>query len=159
MLIRALDIAELGQAADLIRNGFGTVAEAFGLTAENCPTNGAFIKADRLVSAYEKGILMFGAFLDGIMIGFISLDKKNETQIELEKITILPEFRHLGYGKTLLAYAKNTAAGLGANKITIGIIEENAVLKSWYIKNGFISTGTTSFEHLPFTVGFMEFAF
>lgn len=40
--------------------------------------------------------------------------------------------------------------------ITIGILEENKVLKEWYIKNGFVCNGTRKFEHLPFTVGFMS---
>jgi hypothetical protein len=45
---------------------------------------------------------------------------------------------------------------LGGHKISIGIIEENTVLKRWYSNNGFIHLGTKTFDHLPFTVGFME---
>lgn len=45
---------------------------------------------------------------------------------------------------------------LAANKIKIGIVEENTILKEWYEKIGFVHTGTKKFEHLPFTVGFME---
>lgn len=40
---------------------FLTVAEEFGLTEENCSTNGAFIKRERLVFEREKGNLMFVA--------------------------------------------------------------------------------------------------
>ncbi len=53
-------------------------------------------------------------------------------------------------------YAFKTAKAMGFNKIQIGIIEENTILKNWYTKNGFVHTGTQKFEHLPFTVGFME---
>lgn len=53
----------------------------------------------------------------------------------------------------LLQYSKNI---LGANKIKIGIVEENTILKEWYEKIGFVHTGTKKFEHLPFNVGFME---
>ena len=42
------------------------------------------------------------------------------------------------------------------NKIKIGIVEENTVLKEWYKTFGFVHTGTRKYEHLPFTVGFME---
>ena len=31
-------------AAEVIRQAFATVAEAFDLTEENCPTNGAFLQ-------------------------------------------------------------------------------------------------------------------
>ncbi len=36
------------------------------------------------------------------------------------------------------------------------IIEENTVLKNWYIANGFVHTGTKKFDHLPFTTGYLE---
>ena len=44
-----------------------------------------------------------------------------------------------------------------AEEITIGIIEENTVLKNWYADHGFVHTGTKKFPHLPFTVGFMTY--
>ena len=47
---------------------------------------------------------------------------------------------------------------LGGNKITIGIVEDNTVLKEWYTANGFIHTGTKQYGSLPFTVGHMEWS-
>ena len=35
--------------------------------------------------------------------------------------------------------------------------EENTALKDWYFTNGFAHTGKRKFEHLPFTVGYMEY--
>ena len=75
---------------------------------------------------------------------------------EMNDVSILPEYRHYGYGKKLLNFCKARVRELGGNKITIGIVEENTVLKEWYAANGFVHTGTKKFEHLPFTVGFME---
>jgi hypothetical protein len=46
---------------------------------------------------------------------------------------------------------------LGAAKLGIAIIEENTVLRDWYVKNGCRPTGTKKFGHLPFTVGFLEY--
>ena len=72
-------------------------------------------------------------------------------------LAVLPEYRHLGIGKELVDYAITYSKNiLGANKIKIGIVEENTILKEWYEKIGFVHTGTKKFEHLPFTVGFME---
>ena len=99
-----------------------------------------------------------------IVIGFLYVTVNNKVfsrtnifYIELNNLAVLPEYRHLGIGKELvdyaIAYSKNT---IGANKISIGIIEENSVLKECYEKIGFVHTGTQKFEHLPFTVGFME---
>ena len=76
---------------------------------------------------------------------------------ELNKLSVLPEWRHCGYGKKLLDFCKAKAREFGGNKITLDIIEENTRLKDWYIANRFISTGTNKFEHLPFTTGYMEY--
>jgi ribosomal protein S18 acetylase RimI-like enzyme len=65
-------------------------------------------------------------------------------------------FCHYGYGKKLLDFCKAKAKELGSRKIIIGIVEDNTVLKNWYTANGFTHTGTKKFDHLPFTVGFME---
>jgi len=45
---------------------------------------------------------------------------------------------------------------LSGIKINIGIIEDNTVLKNWYAANGFIRIGTKKFDHMPITVGYME---
>ncbi len=68
----------------------------------------------------------------------------------------MPEYRHKGLGTRLLDYAREQVGEMGGKRISIGIIEENAVLKNWYLAYGFKPTGTRKFEHLPFTVGFME---
>lgn len=154
--IEEIHAGDLEQCAEVIRQGFSTVASDFGLTAENCPTNGAFIKADRLIADMNKGNLMYGLFADDCMAGFMQLEKKSCSRYELEKITVIPQFRHSGLGKKLLDFAMAKAKGLGAEKLTIGIIEENSILKNWYTANGFVHTGTKKFDFLPFTVGFME---
>jgi hypothetical protein len=44
----------------------------------------------------------------------------------------------------------------GGQKVSLGMIDESAVLKEWYKTLGFVETGTKNFEHLPFTVCFMD---
>lgn len=147
---------DLGTAVLLIRESFSTVAEEFGLTVENCPTNGAFIQKTRLESELSRGDLMFGLFHAASMVGFMQLEIKSPEMIILEKLSVLPEYRHLGYGAALLDFARKAAAELNVNKIALAIIEENTILKNWYLSHGFVHVGTKKFEHLPFTVGFME---
>ena len=77
---------------------------------------------------------------------------------EMNNVSVLPEWRHYGYGKKLLDFCKIKVKELGGSKITIGIVEENTVLKDWYIANGFVYTGTKKFDHLPLTVGFMDWS-
>jgi ribosomal protein S18 acetylase RimI-like enzyme len=154
--IREVTEEELEACADVIRRAFGTVATEFGLTAENAPTNGAFIKAERLVTERSKGHHQYGLFKNGVIIGYMQLEKADESRYYIEKLSIVPEERHLGYGRTLLDHAKAQARELGGRKIEIAIIEENTRLKDWYAAYGFNHTETKKFSHLPFSVGFME---
>ncbi len=155
-VIRKIRFEELDACAGIIRDSFATVAKQFRLTRQNCPTNGAFIESSWLETEWHKGILMYGLYSDQTLAGFMQLEQKTPEIYELKKLAVRPEYRHLGYGTMLLSFAKQAAIELGANKITIGIIEENVVLKKWYQRNGFIHTGTKKFENLPFTAGFME---
>ncbi len=147
---------ELEICADVIRRAFGTVAKEFGLTTDNCPSNGAFLQTERLVKDKLKGNQMFVLTEEGKIVGFIQLEKANDKTYYLEKVAVLPEARHQGCGRQLLDFAKYKVRELGGEKIGIAIIEENTRLKNWYTVNGYIHTGTKSFDHLPFTVGFME---
>ena len=52
------------------------------------------------------------------------------------------------------AYVKAKKAGY--KKMSIGIVEENRVLRNWYEYNGFVHTGTKKFDFFPFTCGYME---
>jgi ribosomal protein S18 acetylase RimI-like enzyme len=85
---------------------FATVAEEFGLTEQNAPTNGAFMKMDRLQKDFANGDLMFGYVLDGKIVGFVQLAKKSASVFTLEKLAVLPEHRHNGYGERLIEIRK-----------------------------------------------------
>ena len=45
---------DIPAAAEVIRQAFATVAEAFDLTEENCPTNGAFLRDAALAEEQER---------------------------------------------------------------------------------------------------------
>jgi ribosomal protein S18 acetylase RimI-like enzyme len=142
--------------AEVIRRSFATVAQEFNLTKENCPGHTSFITDERLASKIKDGYYPFGYFSDGKLVGFTSLTDMGNGAFEMNDVAILPEYRHFGYGKSLIDFCKDKVCELGGNKITIGIVEENIVLKDWYAVNGFTHTGTKRFEYLPFTVGYME---
>lgn len=154
--IRAIEREDLPACVQVIRAGFATVAIDFGLTEQNCPTNGAFMTLERLERAYEQGDMMFGLFAGAELAGFAQLAKSGRKAYELEKLTVLPQYRHEGFGEVLLDKVRGQAKQRGAKKLTIGIIEENMVLKQWYLKHGFEENGTSRFASLPFTVGLME---
>lgn len=155
--IRPLDISNLPEYADVIRRSFTTVAQDFGYTRENCPGHTSFITDERLKSKIKDGYYPYGYFSDDKLIGFVSLTDMSGGVYEMNDVSVLPEHRHLKYGKALLDFCKTKVRELGGNKITIGIIEKNTIVKKWYIANGFIHTGTTQYENLQFIVGHMEY--
>jgi len=74
----------------------------------------------------------------------------------MEKLAVIPGCRHKGYGRRLMDFAADYIGAKGGNKISIGVINENQVLKKWYIDYGFKEIGIKKFSHLPFEVCFME---
>lgn len=66
------------------------------------------------------------------------------------------EHRHKRIGEKLLNNAFEVAKSLGCDKMNIGIVEENKVLRKWYEAFGFVHVGTQKFDFFPFTCGYME---
>lgn len=151
-----VEILELEAALGVINQSFQTVAFEFGLTIENCPTNGAFIKADRLMQEYKKGNLMYGYYEDDKLIGFAEITHMKDTQYSLDKLSVLPDYRHKGIGEKLVYHGASLVSQLGGKNIIIGIIDEDIRLKNWFLKLGFGVIETRQTKHLPFTVGIMN---
>lgn len=156
MIIQVKNKEQLNICLEIIRRSFITVAEDFRLTENNCPSHTAFMTIDKLQKQFDDGRTMFLFYQDDVPVGYFSLAKCGDKEWELNNLAVLPEYRHLGIGKTLVDYAISTVKNHGGNKISIGIIEENSTLKNWYLKLGFNHISTRNFEHLPFTVGFMK---
>lgn len=147
---------EFNECAKVIRNSFITVANEFNITRENAPTNPAFLGSDSLMKMKEKGIEMYAAYAGGKCIGFVAIEKGNDNRFYMERLAVLPEYRHKGYGEQLVSFVIDLVKNHYGDRISIGIINENRKLKEWYKKLGFIETGIKVFDHLPFEVCFME---
>ncbi|MDP4092858.1 MAG: GNAT family N-acetyltransferase [Bacillota bacterium] len=144
------------ESTRVIKKAFSTVANEFNLTKENAPTNAAFIEADALGMMQDKGIEMFGVYESDKQIGFVALEKANDSLYYMEKLAVLPEYRHKGTGKAILDFVLDYVENRNGTKISIGIVNENIRLKNWYSDYGFKETSIKKYEHLPFTVCFME---
>ena len=156
-MIRKVENKEqLNICLEIIRNSFITVAKEFGLTERNCPSHTAFMTIDKLEKQFDDGRPIFLFYQNSIPVGCFSLAKCSDAEWELKNLAVLPEYRHLGIGKAMVDCAVTTIKTYGGTKISIGIIEENSILKNWYLNLGFTHISTRKFEHLPFTVGFMK---
>jgi ribosomal protein S18 acetylase RimI-like enzyme len=154
--IRPVSYSDLPQCLSVICKSFETVARDFGLTEDNCPSHPSFMKVETLQKRFERGYLMFGLYENEQLVGFASLTKTGEDECELRNLAVLPECRRKGYGEQLLDLCRRKARDIGCSKIKISIIEENTILKNWYLKYGFVHTHTIKYDHLPFTAGYME---
>ena len=153
-MIKQIQISDLERCVYVIRESFMTVAKEFNITEEIWPTHVSFTKMEKLQYHWDSGFLMYGYYLNDVIIGYVALDKKDENTYALRNLAVLPDYRHLGYGKELIAFCVNKVKELGGNRIILSIIEENVRLKNWYLQNGFTHTGAKKWEY--FTEGFME---
>ena len=156
-MIQQLEQSAFSVAAEVIRASFATVADDLGITEDNCPKYVGFVTTtERLQTQYGWGWQIYGLYEKERLVGYVSISKEGDGIYELHNLAVLPEFRHVGYGKQLLDFCFARIKEAGGCKVTISIVEENTVLKNWYVAYGFVHTGTKKFEHLPFTSGYME---
>jgi GNAT superfamily N-acetyltransferase len=149
---------EFVECARVIRAAYLTVAAEFNITEQNAPTYAAFNTVEKLKNEINKPVRLFGLFDGGKQVGCVALERSHDEKnvFFLERLAVLPEERHKGYGAALLDFAFKQAKMANGVKVKIGIIDENRVLKEWYIGYGFSPVGTKVYPHLPFTVCFME---
>ena len=157
-MIRAIKSQEeLKELIPIIQQANLPVAQAFKLTMQNAPTNPAFITEFFFFEGMElKKHSYFGYFVGEKIVGCIAVQPISDFSYGLERLAVLPEYQQKGYGGLLVKFGEETIKSRGGKKIAIGIIFEHKNLLTWYQKQGFILTGTKKFDHLPFTVGFME---
>ena len=147
---------QISASVDIIRQAFKTVADEFNLTPLNCPTHPSFITCDALLNLNKKGAVFFGTFIHELQIGFIAVEKSDDGLYFIEKLAVVPLHRHKGYGTSSVRFAMEFIKNNMGKKISIGIINEHTVLKNWYKGLGFEEVMTKKYDHLPFTVCFME---
>jgi len=155
-IIRVITDKPLEPSLAIIRRAFGTVAEEMGLTERNAPRYTAFITKERLEETRQNGAVFWGLFIDRRQVGFVAVEKEPDGHYWMKRLAVLPEFRHGGSGKLLVDTATAYARSKGEKKLYIAMVNEEKVLKDWYLNMGFKETSVQTFERLPFSVAFME---
>ena len=156
--IQPIDVEhEIEKLLSVIRASFLTVAQEFNLTQANAPTNAAFLTMEALKESIAHALDFYVAKERGDIIGCVGIQPgKHKGDYYIERLAVLPKYRHHGVGTKLLAAAILEIRHRNAKRISIGIINENRPLKEWYEKHGFREYDTKTFDHLPFTVCLMS---
>jgi len=149
---------DLATNVKILNKAHLTVAKDFNFTKENNPTNSAFIDIDTLKVQLDKGIELYLMIVQQVALGCIAIEKSSK-EIDtyyIEKVSVIPEYRHHGYGKVLMDFAIDIIKQAGGKTVSLALIDSNNRLKKWYMQQGFRETGKKDFEHLPFRVCFMK---
>lgn len=148
--------AELPVLLDIIRQSFLTVTDKFGITRENAPTYPAFMTLEVLKKTISSGLVMFGLYDDEKMIGCVGIEDSGNGAFFIKRLAVSDNYRHKGYGRMLVDFALSIIKEKNGKKASIGMVNENTVLKEWYIGMGFVPVEVKSFSHLSFNVCLMD---
>lgn len=147
---------ELKACVEVLHNAFDSVADAFGLTPENCPSNAAFVDFGKVKSAFTKGVRFYGYYLHNELVGCVGIHQKDKQVFEITKLGVVRKVRKQGIGGALLQHACSEILKRGGSKAVLGMIDDNIELRNWYQFHGFKMTKRKMFRRLPFWVCFME---
>ena len=138
----------------IVNNSFLTVAKEFGFTKENAPTFSAFIGEDRIEKDLNRGLIMYGYSFENKIIGCVGYSIKDENYL-IERLAVLPEFRHKNVGRKLMEYVEQKIIENGGKMIEVNIVNENTKLKEWYKCMDYKEVEIKEYGHLPFKVGIL----
>ena len=157
-MIKRVEEQDIAECVKVIKESFATVAKEFGFTVENAPRFTAFATTeDRLKhQLLEENRPMYAFYDNENIVGYYSLLVQDNNECELNNLSVIPAYRHRGIGEDLLKHAFKIAKESNCNKINIGIVEENNVLRKWYESFEFVHISTQKFDFFPFTCGYME---
>lgn len=143
--------------ADLIRKSYRDVAERFNLTFQNCPKHPSHCTRDWVERDMNRGVSYFCLERHEIPIGCVAFEKASPEEGYLERLGVLPEYRHSGVGKALIRHVFDVARTMRIDRVGIGIISEQLDLKRWYENMGFVEQEIKAFSHLPFEVSLLTY--
>ncbi len=160
MLIRVAPDDEflVKQSVSVLQKSFGTVALEFSLTRENNPSNPAFVNEKSFKDHLMKEVEFYLCYEEKRPAGCIAIERspQDPTLFYIERVGVMPQFRHRKLGRKLMDLAFNKILELGGNRVSVGIIDQNVRLKNWYLGQGFYQTSVKKIDHLPFDVCFLE---
>jgi len=155
--IRSAVIENVKLLASIIRASHMDVAEKFKLNIENCPKHPSNCSVDWIKKDIEKGVAYYIFEYSGLPKGCVALEQADSGTCYIERLSVLREYRHYGFGEKLMHHAIDCARDLGVKQVSIGTIAEFTLLNDWYQKLGFVPGEVKKFDHLPFDVQLMEY--
>ena len=156
MTIITASINDAATIATIIREANEDVARQFGLNADNCPKHPSLCQTDWVLTDFNRGEEYFLYQQDGVDIGCVAFEQPKPEVAYLNRLSVLPQYRHHGIGRSLVQFVFGYARQKNITRVSIGIIAENVRLRNWYLNLGFREGERKIFPHLPFDVLYMS---
>lgn len=141
--------------ADIIYRANQPVAKQFNITIENCPKHPSNCTHQWISGAIGNGDIFLILEYKNTPVGCVSFTGSINQVANIKRLAVLPEYQKKGFGKLLISSIEKQIQDRGYRKITLGVIDDNKSLVSWYQKYGFRFNIRKRFSHLPFKVCFM----
>lgn len=161
MAIKTIDVPpeRYAECLEVLHAGFGTVADTFGLTAQNTPSNPAFWPPEEVAKVVARPMQLFAVEQEGRIVGcaFVGTSRQQPQTWTLRHLAVHPDARHRGHGEWLVREGTRRARDGGAQVLRIGIVGENTRLSDWYHRLGFVTVQAgQQFPGLVFSVDHLE---
>lgn len=154
--IHSVEEHQLPDCLKTLHAAFGESAKIYGYTRESYPSSGAFITLDDLMQAKKRGVHMYAAYVEGVVAGYVQLEKLEMGVYAFRRFAVLPQYQKLGIGRALVSHCRARAELYGGKKLTLIMINQNQRLKDFYISNGFRVVRTALDSSYPFEYAVME---
>ena len=135
---------------NVLNKAFMTVALEFALTKENAPRHPAFIGPDVIERQLSRGLIMYGYIINNQTVGCVGYWSNDDTMYHIERLSTLPEYRHIGIGKKLMVFAENKIMEHGGKIAEVHVLDKNSLLITWYKKLGYVEIRIDELKHMPF---------
>lgn len=145
------------QIAAIIRESHRDIAQMFNLNLDNNPKHPSFCTQEWVLSDFQRGEEYFLYKVENTYAGCVAFEQPDPETAYLNRLSVLPSFRHQGIGQKLVRHIIGYARSKQVQIISIGIIAGHDVLKNWYAELGFKEKETRRFDHLPFEVTYMHY--
>jgi DNA-binding MarR family transcriptional regulator/N-acetylglutamate synthase-like GNAT family acetyltransferase len=99
--------------------------------------NASILKAEEEYCFHNSCNFWYAVDAQGAIIGSIGLKKLNDTQGELKKFFLTPEYRGLGIASLILRTLIKSAIKHGFKQLFLGTVDQLQAAQKFYEKNGF----------------------
>ena len=116
--IHSVEESQLSDCLKTLHAAFGESAKIYGYTRETYPSSGAVITLQDLAEAKKRGVHMYAAYVDGIVAGYVQLEKLEAGAYAFRRFAVLPQYQKLGIGRALVSHCRARAELYGGKKLT-----------------------------------------